>query len=75
MIELAVILGTLLAGGGIGAVAAHLRAKAQRNPVAVAADAAALAKALQEASKDRRLTASELQDIAQKADALANRLK
>lgn len=75
MIELLVVLGTLVAGGGIGAVVAHLRGRALRNPVAVYADAAALALALKEASKDRQLTASELQDIAKKAESLADRLK
>lgn len=75
MFELLIIVGTLAAGGGVGAVIQHFRNKALRNPVAVYGDAAALALTLKEAAKDRQLTASELQDIAKKAEALADRLK
>ena len=75
MFELAVILGTLAAGGGIGAVIQHLRSRAARNPVAVAGDAVALADALKRAAADRKLTASELQEIARRAEDLASKLK
>lgn len=75
MVELAIVIGVLFAGGGIGAVAAHLRGRALRNPAATYADAADLAMTLKDAAKDRKLTASELQEIAKKAEKLADRLK
>jgi hypothetical protein len=75
MVEFAIVIGVLFAGGGVGAVLTHLRGRALRNPAATYADAAALAESLKRAAADRQLTASELKDIAQKAEALANRLK
>jgi hypothetical protein len=75
MLELGLIVGGLFAGGGLAAVVKHFQNRAQKDPVGIALDAAKLAEKIKQASADRKITASELKELAEAADALAARLK
>jgi hypothetical protein len=70
------IAGIIAVVSGAGSLfARHIWNKVRANPLGVAADAASLAAAMKAASEDRRITSSELSDLAKKADSLASKLK
>ncbi len=64
-----------IAAGGAGAVGKHLWSRFSKNPVGISLDMAALAKKAKDAASDRKLTASELKEIADELDRLAQKLK
>ena len=75
MLSLSVGLIIATIAGGAGAVGRHLWSKFRSNPVGISLDMAALAKKAKDAASDRRLSASELKEIADELDRLASKLK